>query len=777
MLRTSSFIVVFLCCFSFVNAQNYNYNNDGGKGKSIAFEDPIVERNGKIVKESSLVQIFRNMLQSRWLDNSAMDIVAVEELEKTIKVQRRSQDSRHSDKTAIEAGNFLAELFSVQTTIYILPQGQYSVRIKIVDNERGILVANWASEEYENQEDFMNYAANDVAFNVLPMLGVELSSLAKRNLSYRKSDNASLLEARKYLDNITSSISELDKQLSDVTKSKMQEVGSVAEKERIKAQLEQLRIQEKETNARIKRLEEDEKRREEDRQRAKNRSEELNKKIAQNGAKYDKLANKKRKEYASELTFNARISIFEQKKKGLFALKKDLIEKVKAYYIQEDEDCKSKIEKIEAVPYSSVEKDARGKVTTEAKKERKEKVKVEQEASKIRKEKYLKEQFSHIEPSFEVIRQEILSDIPTLKEQKESSLLNSNLLRFGNYDGGKHAWVASISLILAGSVLSNEQILIPYKNITGLQPGYKTEAEKEAYNTIVEEYNSYFASNIPVIYVEINYDITPMSVTKPSQYSVKINSYVFKKLEDDEVIYTLKSSSSLKTLTITPIVSVDYSIPLIESNVRGELDAYRKQREKDDKKRETEKKRLEKEIELEKKRLEKEKKTEKKRLEKEQKELENQADNKTEKDSTDIEKEDSSSSSDFLTNLFSLGYIPIGIDFGFSYTSYPAVDFGANISYLFYTKYLDVGPEIKIFFTPNQFDFTIAAKIQKEVYSNIYIAGGLGVDFFSIYPHAGLLFSFELGYIFLNDWSVSLKLDISTQPQYLFRLGANYYFK
>ena len=63
------------------------------------------------------------------------------------------------------------------------------------------------------------------------------------------------------------------------------------------------------------------------------------------------------------------------------------------------------------------------------------------------------------------------------------------------------------------------------------------------------------------------------------------------------------------------------------------------------------------------------------------------------------------------------------------------------------------------------------------MYSNIYIAGGLGVDFFSIYPHAGLLFSFELGYIFLNDWSVSLKLDISTQPQYLFRLGANYYFK
>ena len=31
--------MLLFCCFSFANAQNYNYTNDGGKGKSIAFED------------------------------------------------------------------------------------------------------------------------------------------------------------------------------------------------------------------------------------------------------------------------------------------------------------------------------------------------------------------------------------------------------------------------------------------------------------------------------------------------------------------------------------------------------------------------------------------------------------------------------------------------------------------------------------------------------------------------------------------------------------------
>lgn len=790
MLRDICFFTAFFCCFSFANAQNYNYTNDGGKGKSIAFEQPIVEENGEVVKKDSLVQIFRNMLQSRWLDNSAIKVVAIEELERIIKVQKRSQDAKHSDKTAIDAGNFIAEVFSVQTTIYISSQGKYSVRIKITDNEKGTLVSNWMSSEYEDKEDFINYAANDVALNILPMLGVELSSRAKQRLSYRKNSDNSLLEVRKYLDNLTSSISDLDKQLSEVTKSKMQEVGSIAEKARIEAELEQLKLQEKEANERVKRLEEDDRRREEDRQRAKSRSETLNKKIAKNGLKYDKLANKKRKEYASELTFNARISMFERKKSSLVSLKTDSIEKIKAYYLQEDEDCRNEIIKIEDAPYTAIEKNAKGKITSEAKKERKEKIKKVQQASKLRKEKYFNEQFSHLEPSFEVIRKEILKDIPELKGQRESSLLNPDLLRFGNYDGSKNAWVASISLILAGNILSDERILIPYKNITGLNPGYNTKEEKEAYNATVEEYNSYFASNIPLIYVEINYDIIPMSVEKSSKYTVKINSYVFKKIEGDEVIWTLKPSSSIKTLTITPVVAMDYSIPLLESHVRVEVDKYIKQKEKEEKKREAERKRLDKEIEREKKRLENKKEkeakeaerkreAEKKRLEQEIKEGKNKTNTENKNSATGKRKSNSSLSHDFdfLTNLFSYGYIPLGVDFGFSYTSFSAVDFGLNVSYLFYTKYFDVGPEIKIFFTPYQFDFALAAKLQKEVYENIYIAGGVGLDIFSMYPHACVLFSFEAGYIFLDNWSVSLKLDVFTQPQYLFRVAANYYFR
>lgn len=767
MLRNVSLFAVFLCCFSFANAQNYNYINDGGKGKSIAFEDPIIEENGKIVKKDSLLQIFRNALQSRWLDNSAIKVVALEELERIIKVQKRSQDSKHSDKTVIEAGNFIAELFSAKSTVYISSLGRYTVLVKITDNEKGIVVVNWTSAEYENEKDFLDYAANDVALNVLPMLGVELSSLAKQRLSYRKNtDSNSLSEARKYLDNLTSSISDLDKQLSEVVKTKMQEVGSVAERERIKAQLEQLKIQEKEATARVKRLEEDEKRREQDRQRAKNRSEELNKKISENGAKYDALANEKRKEYASKLTFNARISILERKKSSLLALKTGLIEKIGMYYLQEDEDCKNKIIKIEDTPYTSVEINAKGKVTAEAKKERKEKIKAEQEMSKMRKEQYFKEQFSHLEPSFEVIRQEILSDIPELKGQKESSLLNPNLLRFGNYDGSKNTWIASISLILAGNVISEEQILIPYKNITSLQPGYKTEVEKEAYNTSVEEYNSYFASNIPVIYVEINYDISPI-IKKPSQYHVKINSYVFKKIEGDEVIFTQKASSSVKTLSIMPAILVDYSVPLLESRIRKEIDAYMKHREKEAKKREIEKKNLEKGIEVAKGLQEKE--AEEKPLDKE---------NKIE--ATDTEKEETTLHSDFLASLFSYGYISLGMDSSLSYVSYPAVNLGVNVSYLFYTKYFDVGPELKIFispFTPYQFDFAIVAKLMKELYSSFYLAGVVGLDFFSLTPYAGAIFGVEAGYIFLKNWSVSLRLNISTQPQYLFQIGVNYYFR
>lgn len=726
MFRKICFFILFLSVFlSFANSHSYNYTNDGGKGKSIAFKEPVVEKDGKTIKHS-FSGILRNNLESVWITNSAIEVAASDKIEEMIKIQKKSQDSRHSDKTVIEAGNFIAELLTAETKIIISPSENFTATIRIRDNKTKKIIVNWTTPVYTNEEEFTSYAANDIALYALPLLGVNLSSLAKTNLSYRKNRiNESLFDAKSHLDNLTASITEIDKQLSQITKNKMEDSNAVAEKARLTAELEQLKMQQKEADARVKRLQDDEKRIAADRQHAKNRSEELNKKIATNGLKYDKLAAAKRKTISSQLTANARIRILEKKKQGLLSLKDGMVSKTKDYYIQENTDCEKKVTQIENAPYSSVEKDQNGKITKLAKKERQEKVKIVKKESQERKQKYLETQYASIAPSYEIIRQEVNKDITNLKEQKEYSLLNSNLLRFGNYDGAKECWVAYVRLILAGEEVSSEKILIPYKNITGLSGGYKTESEKKDYNATVEEYNSYFANNIPVIYVEINYDITPISVKNPSQYKIKINSYIFKKIENNEVIYTAKARSSTKTLSLTPAVYIDYESALTQQTISNEVDAYIKQMKKEKQKRQ--------------------------KL--------------------------SGNTTSSNINFFAAGYVPVGLEIGIQKSKNIDVNVGINSAYLFYQKYFDVGPELKISFSQEKFSFKIGAKIQKKLDYDLYVAGDIGLDLFNAQPSIGAFVGAEVGYQFLENWGISLKFDLNTQPKFLFLLGVNYYFR
>jgi|GEM_PF-4069262 len=105
-----------------------------------------------------------------------------------------------------------------------------------------------------------------------------------------------------------------------------------------------------------------------------------------------------------------------------------------------------------------------------------------------------------------------------------------------------------------------------------------------------------------------------------------------------------------------------------------------------------------------------------------------------------------SSSSD--DSIFDRGYFPIGMGMGFSKTPAPLFfNMGFDVAYLFYTEYIDVGPEIKFSFSPIvnsianiggptvQVDFGFAAKVQKKVYEGLYVAADAGFDFFNVKPH------------------------------------------
>jgi len=724
--------------FTLVSAfsESYNYTNDGAKGSTIAFEMPKI-----ITGEASpyLAQIIKNNLERVWRTYSGMQVIARDKMDAIIANQKKSQDALHSDASAIEGGNILAEQFSAYTTIYIRENKEFRLTIEIVDNKNGDKKVIYNTEIYEKEEDFTEYAPNEVALNVLPKLGVELSSMAKSKLVYRKNnENESLGDAKLHRDSIDRSIEALDKQLSEVLKTKMADTNAVAKKAQLQAEMERLRIEKKEADARVKRLEEDEKRAIEDAKKAKLRGAELNKKISENGKKYDRLAIKKRKEYATNLTCNARISLLEKKKQSLISLWEECRITVKNFFIEEERDYENKKKAIEDEPYALTDQDEKGRPTKDAKKLRVQRINNIKSDSTRRREQYLEEQWSILSTSYEAIRNEVNNDILFLKGQTEYSFLNSNLLRFGNYDGAKKAWVAHINLSLAGDEISSEKIFIPYVAVTGEVPKYKTETEKIKYNEIVEEYNAYFANNIPIIYVEINYDIIPSSVKKPSQYKVIINSYVFKKIDGDKEIYRIKARSSKKTLSITPLTPIDYTTAPTKKKLENEVLSIIKKEKKEAEKRqkELEAQRL-KAKKLEAKKIEEEKKREKKEATKQ-----NEMDKNEEAIKDDKKESTKTDSSSIKDSVFGMGYFPIGCGLGFSKTYAPAsFNMGIDIAYLFYTEYIDVGPEIKFSLSPIskyatilgmpqvQVDFGFAAKVQKKVYEDLYVAGDAGFDF------------------------------------------------
>lgn len=728
-----------LLCFVITQyglTQNHTDEQKDENRKSIAFVTPVVEGTDKASKKA-LAEILRNNLEQVWITNSSFTVVASDKMAEMIATQRKSQDSRHSDKTVIDSGNFIAELFSAHTKIDISQSGQYTVTIRITDNKTSAVPVNWTAPAYDNEEDFISYAANDIALHALPKLGVELSSLAKTRLSYRKNTgNESLAATKQHFETLTISINEIDKKLSEITKSKMEDSNAVSEKAALELNRKQLLLQQQEAEARIKRLEEDEARIAADRQRAKNRSESLNQKIEQQGKIYDQLAEKKRKEYAKGLNTDAALRIVERKKQSMYDLRRGTVAKIEKYYLQEDEDCEKKVLHIEHEPYSAIEKDHNGKITRLAKKERKAKMKAAQEESAARKQNYLEAQFDILYPAYETIRAEVNTDITNMKEQKASSLVNNDILRFGNYDGSKNAWVAYVNLIVAGEHISSEKILIPYKNITGSTGSYRTDEEKNAYNETVEEYNSYFANNIPVIYGEVYYEIYPRSAKYPSQYSITITSYVFKKIETDEVIYKIKAQSGTSTLTITPTVDADRSAELTIEDINSEVDRDMRVIKKAAQKR------------------------------------------RDAGSSQPARTYGTSSVSSFNFNdILKKGYFSVGLELGTLIGKKADTAFGINTAYLFYTPYIDVGPEIKLGFSRQQVDFKIAAKVQKSILLGFYAAGDVGLQFFTVKPAVGLFVGAEIGYRFFDNWSVSLKWDINTQPKHLLMLGGNYYFQ
>lgn len=514
-----------------------------------------VDIKGNLAESNSWVSSLREKLITSILNNSnnLIQIVDSAKLDEIIARQKSGETGLYDEKTVSEVGKLASAEFVLFPIVTVSEQG-YNVDCRITEVASSKLIAS-SSELYKNSEDFSTYAANVATAALLPKMGIVLSSYTIAVLNTRKKvSDMSLSEAQAIQKNISDTISNIKKQLESTS---LTDILSETKRTQLAAEQAQLEIQQKEATARVERLKQDELRREEERKLAAQRSDAMKKRIEENSLVFDEKANEIKKVLEKELSIDGKLLVVEQKKKALLDLRVSATEKIMEHNKLQDNDCIEEIKLIEAEPYLKTETKANGKPTSEAKKNRKLKIESVKQKYELLKSDYEKDQMAAANVSDSNIIADILTDINKLNEpQRISSLTSGNLLRFGNFDGEKKGWEADFSLMILGNLITTEKFFISYKAITGKSPEFGS----TDYEETVEEYDSYFNMNIPVVYAEIEYHIIRHPNDEPSNYRIFIDHFYLYNITTGETIFEKTGGSKKATLVLAPAVDVDLDV-------------------------------------------------------------------------------------------------------------------------------------------------------------------------------------------------------------------------
>ena len=124
--------------------------------------------------------------------------------------------------------------------------------------------------------------------------------------------------------------------------------------------------------------------------------------------------------------------------------------------------------------------------------------------------------------------QEIRADQKALGNIRIVSSMGDELkVSFGTYEGSLNGWNAYLSLYSDGVLLYTDNFIVNYDALSGKKaPDMATElndAVIEEYTNNVDMYNSLLTRGDPIIYFEIDYNVTAESDDKPSQYTFNFN--------------------------------------------------------------------------------------------------------------------------------------------------------------------------------------------------------------------------------------------------------------
>lgn len=543
------FFVLLLFIYSSVFAQS----------KRIAIFNPQTEGLSK-EDEVWVPSSVRRKLESNFNLYTSFQLVEIQN-EAEIKIlQKKADGSAYDSDTSIELGKLVSAEYGVFSTITNV-KGKYILSSSITNLSTGIRLSSVATDSVDDVIDLFEGAgcsANQITVQFCMDLNIPLSSVDVHKLL--KEQNVSNSQEMDLMEEELSRYDAYKKELE----SKIKEMNLSVElgKDSIKAKLEaekaMIEQQEKIAKERLERLKKENEQYLKDVEDEKLRSQEQISKINQAQKEIESKVEELRKKNMNNLSVDEQIAIIEAKKVALVELRESINTQIDYLNQNAQDEYERRIAYIDEEPLRKGELDSNGNIISSVKAKRDaEKKKIKNEIFS-QTEKEIDEIVSKTSIQEKSLLAAIEEDYKTLSKKKTiSSLQDDRIFFVENYAGEKYQWNVLVSLFINDSAVFAQNIGLNYKNVTGKVEASPYDSDKwNDYLDTVDLYDYMFRRKVPVISVEIDYTVEPMSEDYPSCYLITIEQFRFIDTRTNKVVQLTTPPKRLFRLNVTPAVDL-----------------------------------------------------------------------------------------------------------------------------------------------------------------------------------------------------------------------------
>lgn len=446
------------------------------------------------------------------------------------KIQAESESDARDESTAIELGKITTAKFALFTKLRKTGSG-YVISVDFTDLTTGEQMASATSKEYSKAEYLYGStgAIDELTLALGEKLGIQINDLNK-NLLASGSSNFSvddqLALAKQNEAQFQKMMNDYDAELSKLMTSN--DINAIQNKNRIEAEkallLEKQNAEKKrqeELKAQKARADADAKLEAERSISLKTQRDQMAKDAAAKAAEVRKLKMEKQ-------GVLGQINIIESKKKALVEIRQNVEHRSQELYDQLVQDRKNEESRIRNKNYTTVELNGYGWPTEQARMRRENQVKKSYEDLTNKFFVNCEAVKQSTMPQQQSLLQEIRVDQKALGNIRTVSSMGDELkVSFVTYEGSQNGWNAYLSLYSDGVLLYTDNFIVNYDALSGKKaPDMATElndAVIEEYTNNVDMYNSLLTRGDPIIYFEIDYNVSAEPDDKPSQYTFNFN--------------------------------------------------------------------------------------------------------------------------------------------------------------------------------------------------------------------------------------------------------------